>query len=282
MRAVFTGLIRAMRPKQWVKQVLVLAAPFAAGQAFNTEIWPHVALAVLSFCLIASGAYLANDASDVEADRLHPKKKNRPIAAGVVPLPVAWVAAVVSTMAGLAVAALVSWNFVAVAAAYACLTLAYTFILKHIATVELVALASGFILRAVAGAVASDVRISVWFFVCVSAGAMLIACGKREAELAHASTRKVLSEYTKSFLVSVRTASMAVALGAYGSWAFDAAETGVAAQCSLAPFALALFRYAQISDKGDGGAPEDALLKDPVLLISGLVWAALMAWTYYG
>jgi decaprenyl-phosphate phosphoribosyltransferase len=273
--------IAAMRPKQWTKQVLVLAAPLAAGRFGATGDHLHLLLAVAAFSAAASGTYLFNDIVDREADRLHPVKQHRPIAAGRLSVPAAASIAAACALGAVAAAAAVSVALVAVVVAYGALTLAYSFRLKHIAVVELVVLATGFVLRAAGGAVAADVSISVWFFVCVSAGALLLACGKREAELAHPNSRKVLQEYTASFLASTRTAAVAVALGAYGSWAFASTGTDILAQVSSGPFALAILRYSLIADRGDGGAPEDVVRQDRILLLSGAAWALLLGASVY-
>jgi decaprenyl-phosphate phosphoribosyltransferase len=271
------GIFKTMRPKQWVKNILLGAAPFSAGVLFTTG--GRVLLAAGAFSLVASGAYCINDAVDVAKDRTHPRKQHRPVAAGVVPVAAAWIAGVLLIGAGAAVAATLSLPFLGIVAVYSTYTFSYTFVLKKIPTVELVALASGFVLRAVAGAVAVGTAVSAWFFVCVAGGALLMASGKRSAELAVGTgSRPVLASYTSSYLETVRSAAVAVALSSYALWAFDGPLHGsAAAQVSLLPLTTAILRYAQIASSGGGGEPEDVVLHDRILQVCGVFWAVLMA-----
>src|SRR4051794_18763381 len=173
------GIVRALRPKQWLKNVLVLAAPGAAGVLGQGDVLANVALAFVAFCAASSGTYLLNDVRDVEADRLHPRKRARPIAAGTVPGWLAVALAVVLLVAGLVVAASVGVKLLVVLAAYIALTSSYTLWLKHIEVVDIVAIASGFILRAVAGGAAAGVPLSRWFIIVASFGSLFIVAGKR-------------------------------------------------------------------------------------------------------
>jgi decaprenyl-phosphate phosphoribosyltransferase len=242
------------------------------------------AAAFVAFCLAASATYLLNDASDVEADRRHATKRHRPIAAGELPVPVALGAAAVFAAAGVGVGLAVRWPLAVVVLSYMALTTAYSKVLKHVVVVDIVALASGFVLRAVAGAVAADVPISNWFFIVTSFGSLFMAVGKRNAEVVSlgddaGSHRKVLDGYTPGFLAHLRSVSSGVVLVAYCLWAFERADlTDMAVpwyQMSIVPFTTAVLRYAQLLDAGEGGAPEELVLRDRMLLVAGAAWAVL-------
>jgi decaprenyl-phosphate phosphoribosyltransferase len=274
------GLVRLARPKQWVKNVLVFAAPGAAGVLQHADDLAATLLAFVAFCLAASGTYYLNDAADVEADRHHPTKRFRPVASGLVPVTLARVLGVALILAGILVGFLTgSWELPAVVAGYVVLTTSYTIWLKHIAVVDLAAVAAGFVIRAVAGAAATDVEVSDWFLIVACFGSLFMVSGKRSAELAESvgsvSTRAVLGQYSADFLAQVRTMACAVTTVAYVLWAFERAEGGGQFpwyELSILPFVLALLRYALQLDRGEGGAPEDVVLGDRTLQVIGLLW----------
>lgn len=278
------ALLVECRPKQWVKNLLVFAAPGAAGVLGSGSELVATGVAFVAFCCAASATYLLNDASDVDADRRHATKRHRPIAAGELPVGAALVASAVLALVAVGLGLAVRWPLAVVVVAYMGLTTAYSTRLKHVVVVDVVALASGFVLRAVAGAVAADVPISNWFFIVTSFGSLFMAVGKRNAEVVHlggdaGSHRKVLDGYTPGFLAHMRAVSSSVVLVAYCLWAFERADltdmTVPWYQMSIVPFATAVLRYAQLLDAGEGGAPEDLVLRDRMLLASGAVWAAL-------
>jgi len=283
---VLVGILRAMRPRQWLKNVLVAAAPGAAGVLDRSEELVATLVAFVAFSLAASGTYLLNDAADVEADRAHPTKRHRPIASGAVPEHVAWVVGAVLLLAGIAVGALADWRCAAVIAGYVALTTAYSLGLKRVAVVDLLAVASGFVLRTIAGAVATDVPISNWFFIVASFGSLFMVAGKRHAERLElgaeaAGVRSVLGEYTPGFLVYVRAVSSGAALVAYCLWAFEKADLAGGGfpwfQLSIVPFSIAILRYALLLEQGQGGAPEELVLRDRVLQTMGLLWGVVFA-----
>jgi decaprenyl-phosphate phosphoribosyltransferase len=284
------GLVRALRPRQWVKNVLVIAAPAAAGRVFEPEVLGPTAIAFVLFCLAASAVYLVNDTIDVEEDRRHPRKRFRPIAAGIVPrwLAVA-LAAVLFTVALTAAALLTRPALAGVLASYVVIQLAYCLFLKNQPVIDLAVVASGFLLRGIAGGVAAGLLLSQWFLLVAAFGSLFMVAGKRYSELAllgdAAATRKTLQEYSASYLRFVWSLSAGVAVTAYSLWAFEMAETqdGVPwATISIAPFVLAILRYARDVDKGEAGAPEDIVLGDRVLLVLGLVWAAAVGLGVFG
>jgi decaprenyl-phosphate phosphoribosyltransferase len=284
------GLVRALRPRQWVKNVLVIAAPAAAGRVFEPEVLGPTAIAFVLFCLAASAVYLVNDTIDVEEDRRHPRKRFRPIAAGIVPrwLAVA-LAAVLFTVALTAAALLTRPALAGVLASYVVIQLAYCLFLKNQPVIDLAVVASGFLLRGIAGGVAAGLLLSQWFLLVAAFGSLFMVAGKRYSELAllgdAAATRKTLQEYSASYLRFVWSLSAGVAVTAYSLWAFEMAETqdGVPwATISIAPFVLAILRYARDVDMGEAGAPEDIVLGDRVLLVLGLVWAAAVGLGVFG
>ena len=293
------ALLRAARPGQWTKNLLVFAAPVAAGAATEPDIAGRALLAFITFCAASAGTYLLNDARDAEADRLHPTKRHRPVAAGHITVPMAFGMGAVLVVAAVVAGFIIAPGLGVTVAGYLIITTAYSFGLKTIAVVELVAVSAGFVLRAVAGAAATDLPLSTWFFIVTSAGALLVITGKREAELrrftaaapagADASdtaitTRKVLGEYTHSFLSSVRAIAAGLMLVAYCLWAFEGADEAgsfVALQLSVVPFAVAVLRFVQLADAGDAERPERLVFGDRVLLTAGIVWAMIYGYGIY-
>jgi decaprenyl-phosphate phosphoribosyltransferase len=288
------GLVRLARPRQWTKNVLVFAAPGAAGVLDQREQLVESLLAFASLCLVASGTYYLNDARDVEADRLHPTKRNRPVADGTVPVGLATVAGGVLIVAGIALAFAVNTDLGITVTAYGALTTAYSLALKHVAVVDVVAIAAGFVLRAIAGAAATGVPISEWFFIVTSFGALFVVVGKRGAEAREladldldelGAVRPTLRTYTPEYLAYLRNVATSGALLAYCLWAFERAELTDEAfpwyQISIVPFAIALFRYALVLDQGRGSAPEEVVLSDRVLQLTGLVWAVIFGLGVY-
>ena len=278
-RSVFWGLLRAARPKQWIKNVLVLAAPAAAGVIFRPDVLVAALIAFVCFCLVASGTYLLNDALDVEADRGHPRKRHRPIAAGIVPVGLAKIAAVVLLVAGLAVAAVAAdWRLAVVLGVYVAVMQGYSLGMKRIAVVELAIVSSGFVLRAIAGGVATNVELSTWFLIVTSFGSLFIVAGKRHAEVMTLGTgavghREALREYPEGFIQYVGAVSAAVAIMAYCLWSLIEATTNqLWFELSIVPFVLAILRYALLSARGEAGAPEDVFVSDRTLQVLGLLW----------
>lgn len=283
---IATGLVRTARPRQWVKNVLVLAAPFAAGRIFESAVLIDAAIAFAAFCLVSSAVYLVNDAIDVEADRAHPTKRNRPIAAGLVPVPLAYVGAAVLFAGSMAVGLLAGWQLLVVLGVYAAVQLGYCLGLKHQPVVDLCIVASGFLLRAMAGGVAADITLSQWFLLVAAFGSLFMVSGKRYAEVVlfektGAEIRASLRKYSASYLRFVWATSAAIMITAYSLWAFelreDSSSNSVWAVISIVPFVIAVLRYAVDVDQGNAGEPEEIALKDRVLQVLGLSWVACLA-----
>jgi decaprenyl-phosphate phosphoribosyltransferase len=287
---VIRALIREARPKQWAKNVLVFAAPGAAGVLDN---WPYMwrtIIAFIAFCLASSGTYYWNDIHDVAADRLHPKKRLRPIASGAVPVGVAKVVGSLLLMAGIGLGFAVRWQLGLVTLGYVVLTTLYSSALKHVAVVDLVAVAAGFVLRAIAGAVATEVPMSTWFVLCTSFGSLFIVTGKRYAELReygdHAgAARASLDDYTLGFLRIVLSVSVGATLVTYCIWAFDTKEISGSTwpfyELSIVPMVTALLRYTLILEQGHGAAPEEIFMADRTLQVLGVIWAAVFGLGVY-
>ncbi len=279
------ALLRSARPRQWTKNVLVVLAPLAAGELF--EVVPQILVAFVAFTLAASAIYLVNDVLDVEADRLHPVKRNRPVAAGLVRPTTALVTAAVAALVAVALAALVDPDLLATVLVYLALQLAYARWLKHVAVVDIAIVSSGFLLRAIAGGVAADVPLSQWFLLVAAFGSLFMVAGKRYSELmtlgAVSGTRRSLGDYSDSYLRFVWSLAAAVTVTAYSLWAFELVPTGHVnwQAISIAPFVLGVLRYAVDVDRGLAGEPEDAIARDHVLQVVGVAWVVVFALGVY-
>lgn len=282
--------LRACRPKQWVKNILVFAAPGAAGVLDNADSVVRVLIAFAALSAAASGTYLWNDILDVEADRRHPVKCRRPIAAGELSIPVARLLGTALLAVGVGLAFVPDWRCGVAVAVYVTLTSTYSTVFKHRAVLDLMAVASGFVLRAIAGAEAADVEMSNWFLLSVSFAALFIVSGKRFAEMremgaGNGSTRSILSEYTPEFLRTVLSVNLTAAAVTYCLWAFDTKELSGSSwpfyELSIVPMLAALFRYLLALDRGRGSAPEEIFLADRTLQVLGLLWALVFGLGVY-
>lgn len=283
-RSPAVALVAALRPRQWLKNVLVFAAPLAAGSLLEPSVLLPSIVAFIAFCLMSSATYLINDMRDVEADRAHPTKRRRPIAAGELSPGAAVAAAVVLAVVALGLGLWVNLGLFGVLLAYAAFTLSYSLLLKNEAVIELALLAMGFLLRAIAGGVAAELPISPWFLIVAGFGSLFMAAGKRFSELERAARdggelrRLSLDGYTPAYLRFVWGTAAAVAITAYCLWAF---EVGLAessfpwAQWSVLPFVLAILRYAVDVDRGEAEAPEEVVLHDRALMAMGAAWLVL-------
>lgn len=280
------ALLRAGRPRQWTKNLLVFTAPGAAGSLDDGGVLVSVLVTFLAMCLASSGTYFVNDLVDLEADRRHPTKRLRPLASGAVSVPVARVAAVVALAAGVGLGFTVTPRAGLAVAVYVALTLSYSLVWKRVAVVDLVAVASGFVLRAVAGAWAADVEISTWFLLFVTFGSLLVVTGKREAELIElgddgGAVRATLDHYTQPFLRMVLSISATAALVVYCLWAFEASDGAVSEwpwyELSIVPMLTAVLRYLLVLEQGRGAAPEEVFLSDRTLQVVGAIWVLVFA-----
>ncbi|MBP2321643.1 decaprenyl-phosphate phosphoribosyltransferase [Kibdelosporangium banguiense] len=282
------GLIKTARPRQWIKNILVLAAPFTASKLTDTAVLADAGIAFVAFCMAASAVYFVNDAIDVEADRAHPTKRNRPIAAGIVPVKAAMAIAVVLFLGALGVSLVASWQLALVIAVYEVVQLGYCFGLKHQTVIDLCIVASGFLMRSIAGGAAAGIPVSQWFLLVTAFGSLFMVSGKRYAEITlfektGAKIRASLAKYSASYLRFVWATSAAVVIMTYGLWAFEIREdhNQVWSSVSMIPFVVAVLRYAVDVDGGNAGEPEEIALRDRVLQVLGLAWVATLALAVY-
>jgi decaprenyl-phosphate phosphoribosyltransferase len=282
------GIVRTARPRQWLKNVLVFAAPLAGGRIFEGPVLLEAVLAFVAFCASASAVYFVNDALDVEADRAHPRKRNRPIAAGAVPVPLAFVVAAVLFAIGLAVASLSDWRLVIVMVCYDLVQIAYCLWLKHQPILDIAVVSSGFLLRMVAGGAATGIELSQWFLLVAVFGSLLMVSGKRYAEILSNPTlegevRGSLKGYTRTYLAFIWQAAATILILGYSLWAFDS-FSGLASlwlSLSVAPFVVAVLRYSQHIDRGDAEAPEEIAIGDRMLQAFAAVWILLLVLGLY-
>lgn len=278
------AVVSTARPHQWTKNLLVFAAPVTGRALLEHGALFSTVAAFVAFCLVSSGIYFLNDVVDASADREHHAKRLRPIAAGLISRRLGVVVGIIFLAAGLAVA---MWgggaDLLGVMTGYVALFLAYTLVLRSIALLDLAAIAGGFLLRAVAGGVATGVPLSMWFLMVAGFGSFFLAAGKRRAEYLElgeerARHRASLDEYTEPYLRYIQYSTSAVAIAAYAQWAFEGPTGGsVWSELSIIPFVLGIFRYALLLEQGRGAAPEDVVLTDRPLLILGASWVVLVA-----
>lgn len=281
------ALIRACRPRQWTKNVLVVAAPGAAGILARPEVAEQVAIAFVCFCMLSSATYLFNDVHDLGEDRHNPHRRSRPIAAGELSVRSALAAALVLALGGLALAAAVRPALAGVGAGYLALTVSYTLWWRSVAVADIAAVAGGFVLRALAGGVATSVPVSRWFMLVTSFGALFLVAGKRYAELTGATpttvVRASLRSYSAQYLRFVLGLAATVTTTGYCLWAFQRAHTAKLSwyELTVIPFVLWLLRYALLLDSGEGQAPEELVLRDGFLLSMTAAWLAVFVCGVY-
>jgi len=283
-------LLKEARPKQWAKNILVFAAPGSAGVLNEwASLWQTL-LCFVALSLTASGTYFWNDILDVEADRVHPTKCRRPIAAGLVKINTARIVGTLLLVVGIAVGFIPDWRCGVAVVVYAILTVCYSKVLKHQPVLDLLAVAGGFVIRAIAGAEATAVEMSTWFLLCASFGALFIVTGKRYAEMkelgeGNGSTRSTLMAYSLDYLRMVLAISLGATLVAYCTWAFATKEISGSSwpsyELSIIPMLAALMRYLLALEQGRGGAPEEVFASDRTLQILGLIWVIIFGLGVY-
>lgn len=290
-----TALLKLMRPQQYLKNALLFAAPGAAGRLSDWSVLWTTAAAFGLFCVVSSIGYVANDLVDVERDRLHPRKKFRPLASGAATPMQARILMVALGAIAVIGALFLPMGFMLMLALYALLTLFYSNGLKQIPWLELLGVSAGFTVRAAAGGNATDTSLSGWFLVVVTCSALLLIVGKRLGELVvvgkEAGSRAVLKHYTRTSLSRLAIAAAVVAVGAYTIWAVSASgagQQGDAANGSTAlisattiPFAVAIGRYLMLTLRGRGEQPERLVVRDPIVVVAGAAWMVLYALGLY-
>lgn len=283
-------LLHAMRPKQWLKNVLLVAAPAAAGVLQEARVALRTGAAIVAFCLVSSATYLVNDVADIESDRAHPTKRHRAIPSGRVAFRTALVAAAGLGGVGIAIATLIRPKFALVLVVYLLVTVAYSAGLKRVAVVDIVVVASLFVVRAVGGAVATQLDLSQWFLIFTCFGSLFVVAGKRYAELNELGddakrARSSLNSYDVGFLRTVLSVAISCTILAYCLWAFEKQNTTPAHDglylLSIAPMLAALLQYLLVLERGEGAAPEEVFWHDRTLQAIGLVWVGVFAGAVY-
>lgn len=299
------SLVKVARPIHWVKNLSVFAALLFTGYLYQQFPLVKVWWAFVSFCLATSAAYIVNDILDAKADRLHPIKKNRPIAAGKLPVPVALAEAILLAFLAIVIGQTLGDLFTYIIWVYLILQVLYSVRLKNIPIVDILIIAFGFILRVYAGAVVINAHLSVWFLLCVISIALFLASGKRRAELnikttLPGATRKSLNSYNKGLLNSYVTM---FGNAAWVSWAlftfFESPKASLPVWLVLAElsktttiakllmitipvviFGIMRYEYLIFSDRSE--APEKVLLTDRALVLTIMAWVSLVVWIFYG
>ena len=278
-------LLATARPKQWIKNGFVFAALVFAGKLGQFDLVAKAVAAFILFSCLSSTVYLLNDAADAEADRRHPLKANRPIAAGRISVATAVTMSAVVACATLAVSALLDYRFGLVALAYLVLSTSYTFWLKHVVLLDVFSIAGGFVLRAMAGAAVIHVSISPWLYLCTILLSLFLGFGKRRHELlllddSARGHRRNLEEYTGPLLDDLINIVAGATIIAYSMYTFFASAVPQNhAMMVTIPFVLyGVFRYLLLIHRTDiGGAPEEAVWRDSPLLIDLVLWVATSA-----
>ena len=273
-------VLEACRPRQWLKNAVIVLPPAAAGALTRPSAALAVSGAVIAFCMLASATYLVNDVRDRDADRRHPRKRRRPIAAGELSPARALRIAAGLAVAGLALCLAIRPALAAVAICYLLLTLSYSMVWREVVVADIVIVAAGFLVRAAAGGVAADVPLSRSFLAVTSACALFLVAGKRYAELRQrrtAATRLTLGRYSPRVLRGLLLAAGVLGCVAYARWAAVRPSAGPWIELSVAPFAAWLGRYWVLVRSGDGESPEALILGDRTLLLLSAAWAALFA-----
>lgn len=279
--SVLKAIFSTMRPRQWTKNVVVYAALVFDGKLLQPEPLVRTTITFVLFCLVSSSVYLLNDVVDVEKDRAHPTKRNRPLAAGTIQPWMALVAMVVLLVVSIPIAFLLDPWLGGILIAYFLINVAYSLWLKNIVILDALTVATGFVLRVAAGAVVVGVeRFSPWLFVCITMIALLIALGKRRAELVSLQTnagshRAILDEYTLPFLDQLIGIVTAATIVAYSIYTFSAENLpdNNGMMLTIAFVVYFLFRYLYlIHVRGEGGAPDELLFKDKPLFASAVLW----------
>jgi len=281
----------SLRPHQWTKNLMVFAAPALSKHLFEWGPLEKSVLAFVIFCALSGTVYLLNDVADLERDRLHPRKRLRPIASGALSPRAAALLALVLGLASLGLSALLGLPFVLCAGLYLALNVLYSFRLKEIVILDVLSVSLGFVLRAVAGGVAIGVLVSDWLLVCTLLLAMFLALAKRRHELVSLTTsatghRKILAEYSPYLLdqmISVVTASCLTAYAFYTMAPDTVQKYRTEKLAWTIPFVLyGIFRYLYlVHQKEKGGSPTDILVTDRPLLLNVFLWALALLWIVY-
>ena len=283
------SLMKTMRPKQWAKNIFIFTALIFDRKLLVPDAFLHTMAGAVLFSLVASAVYLFNDIADRESDQQHPTKRNRPIASGQLPLQTAWAAGIALLLITLPLAYYLSLEFLVICVTYFVLNLLYSVKLKHIPLIDVLVLASFYLLRVIAGTALIEVeRFSPWLYVVTSLFALFIGLGKRRAELVlqirnSGDIRPALDGYSVDLLDQMITIVSGTTIVAYSLYTFSAENLpDNHAMMLTIPFVLyGLFRYLYLIQTGEGGAPEDIALSDRPLQMAIGLWALMILLVFY-
>lgn len=286
LRVPLAPMVRACRPRQWVKNAVVGFGPAAGGQLGEPGVAGRLLATGIAFCLLSSATYLVNDVRDREQDRVHPRKRLRPVAVGLISPTAAIRVAMALAVTGLALSAAVGGAVALTGVCYLVLTSSYSLLWRRIVVADLLAVSLGFGLRAIAGAQAAGQSLPGALFAVAVALALFLVAGKRHAELlargSRGATRSTLGRYSKRLLRRLLTCAAAVALSAYCRWAFSESGLNPLVELSALPLTLCLVRYATLLRAGAGEAPDELVFADRTLLVLAAAWACLFMGGLYG
>jgi len=284
-------VIVSMRPGQWIKNLFIFAGVIFSGNLFNPEVLIRVSYGFILFSLVASSVYIFNDIIDLEYDRTHPDKKNRPLAAGLLSVPVAYASAIVLASAGLMGALTLDWVFFAILLGYLIINFAYTIKIKKMVILDIMCIASGFVLRVLAGTELAEVIPSDWLILCTITLSLFLGFSKRRHELVVTGTkalshRKVLGEYSLNFLdqmIAVATACTVMSYALYTVSPQTVYRFGTRNLVFSIPFVIyGIYRYLYlIHQKNMGGNPPREMIRDLPLLLNALLWALVVVLIIY-
>lgn len=281
-------VMQLIRPRQWTKNLAVFAAIIFSGHLDEPLMLGTVALAFIALDLLSGGLYAVNDAMDAERDRQHPVKRDRPVASGRISVTQAYLTGTVMIVAGLGLSSVLGWRFLAAVAGYLALQILYGAILKHVAIVDMLVLAAGFVVRAVAGAFVIDVPVSPWLVLCTGLLALFLASAKRRHELLllqdrSGAHRPVLREYSAELLDSFMVTLSAATITAYALYTFFEDRAPGYAMMLTIPFVIyGVLRYQSlVLISGHGGRPEEVLLGDRPIMATVVLWAAVAVGILY-
>ncbi len=286
---MIAALIKSMRPKQWVKSLFIFTALIFDQKLLDQSAFLHTLSGAILFSLIASAVYIINDIADIEADQNHSKKKLRPIASGKLPISTAWAAGIGLILISLPLAYILSPAFSGICALYLILNLFYSSWLKHVPLIDVLILASFYVLRVTAGVTLIEVRrFSPWLYVVTSLFALFIGLGKRRAELVlqikySSESRPVLDGYSIELLDQLINIVSGTTIITYSLYTFSAENLPENHSMMITiPFVLyGIFRYLYLIQIGEGGAPEDIALSDRPLQVAILLWSFSILMIYY-
>ncbi len=277
-----SGLIKLCRPRQWAKNLLVLAVPLASKDILDYDVLRQSLIAAIAFVLVSSSVYVWNDLRDISLDKLNPLKASRPLASGVVGKQHAYVLGLVLFVCGISIAA--TWSsleFLVTLIAYCVIQFCYQLWFKNIALLDIASISSGFVLRAMAGGAAADIPISFWFMSITGSVALFVISAKRFSEFRASGqdfgARKVLAQYSEGYLRMVWASSLTISVIFYMLWSAEKVlvDASSVSRASVIPFTLVLLRYAMHVDRGLAEEPERIIISDRFIQAFAFSWLVL-------